>query len=86
MASKHEHINPGGVPAATTKPAGGDPLPDELDALSAPPTDEELAELAKAGDLKSLRSFEINPVSSSPKAIKRYRDLCIVAIEAQSAR
>jgi hypothetical protein len=43
-------------------------------------------DLAKAGDLKGLRSFEINPVSSSPKAIKRYRDLCIVAIEAQAAR
>jgi hypothetical protein len=45
-----------------------------------------VVELAKAGDLKGLRSFEINPVSSSPKAIKRYRDLCIVAIEAQAAR
>lgn len=45
-----------------------------------------VVELAKAGDLKGLRAFEINPVSSSPKAIKRYRDLCIVAVEAQSAR
>jgi len=44
-----------------------------------------VVELAKAGDLKGLRAFEINPVSSSPKAIKRYRDLCIVAIEAQAA-
>ena len=42
--------------------------------------------LAKAGDLKSLRSFEINPVSSSPKAIARYRDLCVIALEAQAAR
>ena len=41
--------------------------------------------LAKAGDLKGLRAFEINPVSSSPKAIARYRDLCIVALEAQAA-
>jgi hypothetical protein len=45
-----------------------------------------VVELAEAGDLKGLRAFEINPVSSSPKAIKRYRDLCIVAIEAQAAR
>jgi hypothetical protein len=43
-------------------------------------------ELAKAGDLNGLRAFEINPVSSSPKAIKRYRDLCIMALEAQAAR
>src|SRR5579875_172836 len=43
-------------------------------------------ELAKAGDLNGLRTFEINPVSSSPKAIKRYRDLCIMALEAQAAR
>jgi len=45
-----------------------------------------VVELAKAGDLKGLRTFEINPVSSSPKAIKRYRDLCIMALEAQAAR
>ena len=43
-------------------------------------------ELAKAGDLKGLRKFEINRVSSSPKAIARYRDLCIIALEAQAAR
>jgi hypothetical protein len=40
-------------------------------------------ERAKAGDLKGLRAFEINPVSSSPKAIARYRDLCIIALEAR---
>ena len=44
-----------------------------------------VVELAKAGDLKGLRAFEINPVSSSPKAIARYRDLCVVALEAQAA-
>jgi sulfide:quinone oxidoreductase len=27
-----------------------------------------------------------NPVSSSPKAIARYRDLCVIALEAQAAR
>ena len=45
-----------------------------------------VVEVAKAGDLKGLRAFEINPVSSSPKAIARYRDLCIIALEAQVAR
>jgi len=39
--------------------------------------------LADAGDIEALRAFEINPVSSSPKAIARYRDLCVVAIAAQ---
>jgi hypothetical protein len=32
-----------------------------------------------------LRAFEINPVSSSPKAIARYRDLRILALETQAA-
>jgi len=45
-----------------------------------------VVELAKAGDLKGLKAFDINPVSSSPKAIARYRDLCVVALEAQAAR
>jgi hypothetical protein len=39
--------------------------------------------LAEAGDLDGLRAFQINPISSSPKAIKRYRDLCIMALEAR---
>lgn len=42
-----------------------------------------VVELAKAGDLKGLQAFQINPVSSSPRAIARYRDLCIVALEAR---
>ncbi|MDE2284724.1 MAG: hypothetical protein KGK33_08940 [Hyphomicrobiales bacterium] len=45
-----------------------------------------VVDLAKAGNLKALRAFEINPVSSSPKAIARYRDLCVIALEAQTAR
>jgi hypothetical protein len=39
--------------------------------------------LANAGDLNGLRAFQINPVSSSPKAIARYRDLCTMALEAR---
>jgi hypothetical protein len=42
-----------------------------------------VVELAKSGDLKGLQSFQINPISSSPKAIARYRDLCIIALEAR---
>jgi hypothetical protein len=45
-----------------------------------------VVDLANAADLKGLRAFEINPVSSSPKAIARYRDLCIIALEAQGVR
>ena len=39
--------------------------------------------LAEAGDIDALQAFEINPVSSSPKAIARYRDLCVIALGAQ---
>lgn len=43
-----------------------------------------LTELAGAGDIDALRAFEINPVSSSPKAMARYRDLCVIALEARA--
>ena len=39
--------------------------------------------LAEAGDIAALQAFEINPVSSSPKAMARYRDLCVIAIPAR---
>lgn len=38
-------------------------------------------EAVEAGDLDALRAMEINPISSSPKAIARYRDAAILAIE-----
>lgn len=38
---------------------------------------------AEAGDIDALRAFEINPVSSSPKAIAKYRDLAVIAIRAR---
>ena len=41
-----------------------------------------LVALAEAGDLEGLQGVEINPVSTSPKAMARYRDLAIIAIEA----
>ena len=43
-----------------------------------------LADLVAAGDIVGVRAFEINPVSSSPKAMARYRDLCVIALEARS--
>jgi hypothetical protein len=45
-----------------------------------------LVELAKKADATGLRAIAINPVSSSPKALARYRDLAVLAIEAREAR
>lgn len=45
----------------------------------------EVVAAAEAGDLTALRAFEIKPVSSSPKAIAKYRDLCVIALEARAA-
>ena len=45
----------------------------------------QIVALADAGDIAGLQAFEINPVSSSPKAMARYRDLCVIAITARSA-
>ena len=45
----------------------------------------QIVALAEAGDIAALRAFEINPVSSSPKAMARYRDLCVIAITVRSA-
>jgi hypothetical protein len=42
-----------------------------------------LVELAQQGDLEALHQFPINPVSSSPKAMNRYRNLCVRALEAR---
>ena len=44
----------------------------------------QIVDLAEAGDIAALQAFEINPVSSSPKAIARYRDLCVIAITARA--
>ncbi len=44
----------------------------------------QIVALAEAGDIEALRAFEINPVSSSPKAMARYRDLCVIAITARA--
>jgi len=42
-----------------------------------------LVALAEAGDAEGLKAVTINPVSTSPKAMARYRDLAVVAIEAR---
>ena len=42
-----------------------------------------LVALAEVGDVEGLKAIEINPVSTSPKAMARYRDLAIMALEAR---
>lgn len=44
----------------------------------------QIVALAEAGDIAALQAFEINPVSSSPKAMARYRDLCVIAITSRA--
>ena len=44
----------------------------------------QIVALAEAGDIAGLQAFEIKPVSSSPKAMARYRDLCVIAIAART--
>ena len=44
----------------------------------------QIVALAEAGDIAGLQAFEINPVSSSPKAMARYRDLCVIAITSRA--
>jgi len=50
------------------------------------PTLAEIEAAAKAGDVKALRAIKINPVSSSPKAMIRWRDMCVAALGAKAKR
>lgn len=43
-----------------------------------------LIALAESGDVAGLQAVKINPVSTSPKAMKRYRDLCVIALNARA--
>jgi hypothetical protein len=43
----------------------------------------EVVAMVEAGDIERLKAFAINPVSSSSKAIARYRDLAVIALEAK---
>lgn len=45
-----------------------------------------LVELAEAGDAEGLKAIAINPVSTSPRAMARYRDLAVLAIEAGATK
>lgn len=40
----------------------------------------QIVALAEAANIAGLQGFEINVVSSSPKAMARYRELCVIAI------
>lgn len=44
-----------------------------------------LIALVEASDIEGLRAFPINPISSSPKALAKYRDLAVTALEARAA-
>ncbi|MDW9794388.1 hypothetical protein GOB42_27120 [Sinorhizobium meliloti] len=44
---------------------------------------DEIAALVEKGDIKALKAYPINPVSSSPKAIDKYRNLAVIALQAQ---
>lgn len=43
----------------------------------------EIVALAEAGDVAGLRAVVINPVSTSPKAMARYRDMAVIALKAR---
>jgi hypothetical protein len=43
-----------------------------------------LVDMAKAGDIEGLKATIIKPYSSSPKAMAKYRDLAVIALEAQA--
>ncbi|MGI0528015.1 hypothetical protein [Rhizobium giardinii] len=44
---------------------------------------DKIAALVEKGDVKALKAFPINPISSSPKAMDKYRNLAVIALEAQ---
>ncbi|RUM95326.1 hypothetical protein EET67_23915 [Pseudaminobacter arsenicus] len=43
----------------------------------------EIVALVEAGDVAALKAIEIKPYSSSPKALDRYRNLAVSALEAK---
>ena len=44
----------------------------------------EVVGLVEAGNIAGLKPYKINPVSSSPKAIDKYRNLAIIALKAKA--
>jgi hypothetical protein len=47
---------------------------------------DKLAAMVKAKDIAGLKAESINPVSSSPKALDRYRNHAVIALEARAAK
>ncbi len=43
-------------------------------------------ELAKAGDIEGLKALAVKPISTSPKAIDRYRNFAVIALEARASK
>ncbi|CAH1672367.1 MULTISPECIES: hypothetical protein [unclassified Chelatococcus] len=43
-----------------------------------------IIEMVEAGDVDGLRAMEIKPTSSSPKAMLKFRDLAVIALEAKA--
>jgi hypothetical protein len=46
----------------------------------------EIVAMVEAGDVAGLKAFTINPVSSSPKAMDKYRNLAVIALEARQQK
>lgn len=46
---------------------------------------DELKALVAGGDVAGLKAFPIKPISTSPKALDRYRNLAVIALEARAA-
>lgn len=44
----------------------------------------ELEALVAAGDIEGLKAYPINPISTSPKALDRYRNRAVAALEAKA--
>jgi hypothetical protein len=87
LATKSARPQPLGKRAATEAAAreGKMPAPPDFSAATHARCRKRLAEvvaLARAGDLKALAHYPVNPSSTSPKAIARYRDLCVSALKA----
>lgn len=90
-AAKSKAEKPAGKRAAILAAAEAGTLPDAPDFSAEThkrfrPKLAQVVELAEKGDIKGLEAFQINPVSSSPKAIARYRDLCVIALKAQGEK
>jgi hypothetical protein len=79
---------PQGKRAAVLAAAQAGKLPPPLD-FSAPSharyrdAAKELVALAKAGNIEALKRLEFKTYSSSPKAMAKYRDLAVIALEAR---